>query len=84
MISPVPSAFNSLHAWSQAFASLDEIYTFAPLVTKPSDIMRPIPFAPPVTRTTLPCEFGSAMLYDAQSWGEVICDMVHYLDFEQF
>lgn len=49
----LPNAFISLHACSQAFASLDEIYTFAPLVTKPSEIIRPMPFAPPVTRTTL-------------------------------
>ena len=29
----VPSAFNSLHACSQALASRDEMYTFAPFAT---------------------------------------------------
>jgi hypothetical protein len=51
----LPKAFNSLQACSQALASLDEIYTRAPFATKPSEIMRPMPFAPPVTRTTLSC-----------------------------
>ena len=50
----VPRAFNSLQACSQALASRDVIYTFAPLATNPSEIPRPMPFAPPVTRTTLP------------------------------
>jgi hypothetical protein len=50
----VPMAFNSLQACSQALASRDEIYTFAPFVTNPSEIIRPMPFAPPVTKTTLP------------------------------
>lgn len=49
----IPSAFNSLQASSHALASRDEMYTLAPFVTKPSDIIRPIPLAPPVTRTTL-------------------------------
>jgi hypothetical protein len=49
----VPNAFNSFTAWSQALASREEMYTFAPLVTNPSDIIRPMPFPPPVTRTTL-------------------------------
>lgn len=85
MTSPVPSAFNSLHACSQAFASLDEIYTFAPLVTKPSDIMRPIPFAPPVTRTTLSCVYRSALFQDSWSLDGVICNMrAHYLNVEQY
>lgn len=53
----VPNAFNSLTAWSQALESRDEMYTFAPFVTNPSEIMRPTPFAPPVTRTTLPYKF---------------------------
>jgi hypothetical protein len=50
----IPRAFNSLQACSQALTSLEEMYTFAPFCTKPSEIMRPMPFAPPVTRTTLP------------------------------
>jgi hypothetical protein len=49
----VPSAFSSLQACSHALASLDEMYTLAPFATNPSDIMRPIPLAPPVTKTTL-------------------------------
>jgi len=48
-----PRAFSSLQACSQALASREEMYTFAPFCTKPSEIIRPIPFAPPVTRTTL-------------------------------
>ena len=55
----VPRAFNSLQACSQALASREEIYTFAPLATNPSEIMRPIPLAPPVTKTTLSYEFVS-------------------------
>jgi hypothetical protein len=49
----VPRALSSLQAFSQALASREEIYTFAPFVTNPSEIIRPMPFAPPVTRTTL-------------------------------
>ena len=51
----VPRAFSSAQACEQALVSREEIYTFAPLVTKPSEIILPIPFAPPVTRTTLSC-----------------------------
>lgn len=58
----VPNSVSSLAAWSQALPSREEMYTFAPLVTKPSDIMRPIPFAPPVTRTTLPCGGGDVSM----------------------
>ena len=49
----VPRAFNSLQAFSHAFTSRDEMYTLAPFATNPSDIIRPMPFAPPVTKTTL-------------------------------
>lgn len=49
-----PMAFSSSQAFSQLFASREDIYTFAPFATKPSEIMRPTPLPPPVTRTTLP------------------------------
>lgn len=58
LLDHLPKAVSSTAAASQAFASRDEIYTLAPLVTKPSEIIRPMPFAPPVTSTTLPCDHG--------------------------
>ena len=64
----VPRAFNSLHACSQALASRDEIYTFAPFATKPSEIIRPIPLAPPVTRTILSCVDVSEVSEGVHGW----------------
>lgn len=32
---PLPNLFNSSTAWSQAFTSRDDMYTFAPFRTKP-------------------------------------------------
>jgi len=49
----IPLAVSSAATFSQDFASRDEMYTRAPLATYPDEIMCPIPFAPPVTRTTL-------------------------------
>lgn len=57
----IPRAFNSLQAFSQALISREEMYTLAPFVTYPSDIMRPIPLAPPVTSTTLSYETVSIL-----------------------
>lgn len=73
----LPRAFNSLHACSQALASREEMYTFAPFATKPSEIIRPIPLAPPVTRTTLPCVNISGCLRGC------IVVLVVYLDVEK-
>lgn len=58
----IPRAVSSAAAFSQALPSREETYTLAPLVTKPSEIIRPMPFAPPVTRTTFPCRFHAMAL----------------------
>lgn len=64
---PFPNALSSLQACSHAAASREAMYTRAPLAAKPSEIMRPMPLAPPVTRTTL--SYGGIVLAGVKQGG---------------
>src|SRR6267378_3786919 len=64
MISPVSTRFvrNSACSRSPACSSRSTITGIAPSAQQPLTIAAPIPFAPPVTRTTLPFKRRSIIL----------------------